>query len=121
MMVRVADLLCERARCGAIVTGENLGQVASQTLTNMRNIEVVGQHLILRPLLTYDKVETTALARRIGTYDISALPFEDCCSLFVPAHPATAARLSDVARAEATLDVAKEAANIAEQAERIVL
>ena len=93
MMVRVADLLCERARCDAIVTGENLGQVASQTLTNMHNIEVVGRHLILRPLLTYDKVETTALARRIGTYDISALPFEDCCSLFVPAHPATAARL----------------------------
>jgi thiamine biosynthesis protein ThiI len=77
--------------------------------------------LILRPLLTYDKVEITALARRIGTYDISALPFEDCCSLFVPAHPATAARLSDVERAEATLDVAKEAADIAEQAERIVL
>jgi thiamine biosynthesis protein ThiI len=121
MMVRVADLLCDRAHCGAIVTGENLGQVASQTLTNMRNIEVAGRHLILRPLLTYDKVETTALARRIGTYDISALPFEDCCSLFVPAHPATAARLSDVERAEATLDVAKEAADIAEQAEPIVL
>jgi tRNA uracil 4-sulfurtransferase len=121
MMVRVADLLCDRTHCGAIVTGENLGQVASQTLTNMRNIEVAGRHLILRPLLTYDKVETTALARRIGTYDISALPFEDCCSLFVPAHPATAARLSDVERAEATLDVAKEAADIAEQAERIVL
>ena len=121
MMVRVADLLCERTHCGAIVTGENLGQVASQTLTNMRNIEVAGRHLILRPLLTYDKVETTALARRIGTYDISALPFEDCCSLFVPAHPATAAKLADVERAEATLDVAKEAADIAEQAERIVL
>jgi thiamine biosynthesis protein ThiI len=121
MMVRVADLLCERAGCNAIVTGENLGQVASQTLTNMRNIEVVAQHLILRPLLTYDKVETTALARRIGTYDISALPYEDCCSLFVPAHPATAAKLADVERAEATLDVAKEAADIAEQTERIVL
>jgi len=121
MMVRVADLLCERTHCGAIVTGENLGQVASQTLTNMRNIEVAGRHLILRPLLTYDKVETTALARRIGTYDISALPFEDCCSLFVPAHPATAAKLADVERAEATLDVAKEAADMAEQAERIVL
>ena len=121
MMVRVADLLCDRAHCGAIVTGENLGQVASQTLTNMHNIEAAGRHIILRPLLTYDKVETTALARRIGTYDISALPFEDCCSLFVPAHPATAARLSDVERAEATLDIAKEAADIAEQAERIEL
>jgi len=85
MMVRVADLLCDRAHCGAIVTGENLGQVASQTLTNMRNIEVAGRHLILRPLLTYDKVETTALARRIRTTTISPpCPFEDCCSLFVP-------------------------------------
>jgi len=121
MMVRVADRLCQRAACGAIVTGENLGQVASQTLTNMRNIEVASGHLILRPLLTYDKVETTALARRLGTYEISALPYEDCCSLFVPAHPATAARLSDVERAEANLDVAKEADQIAEQAERIVL
>jgi tRNA uracil 4-sulfurtransferase len=121
MMIRVADLLCERAACSAIVTGENLGQVASQTLTNMRNIEVAGRHIVLRPLLTYDKVETMALARRIGTYDISALPYEDCCSLFTPAHPATAARLSDVERAEAHLDVAKEAADIADSAERIAV
>jgi tRNA uracil 4-sulfurtransferase len=121
MMVRVADLLCERAHCTALVTGENLGQVASQTLTNMRNIELAGRQLILRPLVMYDKVETTALARKIGTYDISALPYEDCCSLFVPAHPATAARLVDVERAEAKLDVAKEAAEIAEKAERIEL
>jgi thiamine biosynthesis protein ThiI len=121
MMVRVADLLCARTKCSAIVTGENLGQVASQTLTNMRNIEVAGRHLILRPLVTYDKVETTALARRIGTFDISSLPYEDCCSLFVPAHPAIAARLIDVERAEAKLDVAKEAADIAEKAERIAV
>jgi thiamine biosynthesis protein ThiI len=121
MMVRVADLLCERTKCSAIVTGENLGQVASQTLTNMRNIEVASRHLILRPLVTYDKVETTALARRIGTFDISSLPYEDCCSLFVPAHPAIAARLIDVERAEAKLDMANEAAEIAEKAERILV
>jgi thiamine biosynthesis protein ThiI len=121
MMIRVADLLCDRTRCTAIVTGENLGQVASQTLPNMATIEHVARHLVLRPLLTYDKMETTALARRIGTYDTSALPFEDCCSLFVPAHPATAAKLAEVEAAEAKLDVAQEAAAIAAAAERIVV
>jgi thiamine biosynthesis protein ThiI len=121
MMIRVADLLCERSRCGAIVTGENLGQVASQTLPNMAIIEKAARHLVLRPLLTYDKMETTALARRIGTYDTSALPYEDCCSLFIPAHPATAAKLADVEAAEANLDVAREAADLAAGCERVVV
>jgi thiamine biosynthesis protein ThiI len=119
MMLRVADLLCERTRCSALVTGDNLGQVASQTLGNMATIENAARHMVLRPLLTYDKMETTALARRIGTYDTSSLPFEDCCSLFIPAHPATAARLGDVEAAEAKLDVAKEAVAIADACERI--
>jgi thiamine biosynthesis protein ThiI len=121
MMVRVADLLCDRGHADAIVTGENLGQVASQTLINMANIEKAARHIVLRPLLTYDKTETTTLARRIGTYATSALPFEDCCSLFTPAHPSTAARLSDLEAAERTLDVAAEAARLAEQCERIVV
>jgi thiamine biosynthesis protein ThiI len=121
MMIRVADLLCERTRCGAIVTGENLGQVASQTLPNMAAIEHAARHIVLRPLLTYDKMETTSLARRIGTYDTSALPYEDCCSLFIPAHPATAARLADIEAVESKLDVVKEAADIAANCERIVV
>ena len=103
------------------MTGENLGQVASQTLVNMANIEQEARHIVLRPLLTYDKMETTALARRIGTYDTSSLPYEDCCSLFVPAHPATAAKLADVEAAEAKLDVDQEAANLVANAERIVV
>jgi thiamine biosynthesis protein ThiI len=121
MMIRVADLLCERTRCEAIVTGENLGQVASQTLPNMATIEQAARHIVLRPLLTYDKMETTALARRIGTYDTSSLPFEDCCSLFIPAHPATAAKLAEVEAAETKLDLAKEVAEIVANAERIVV
>lgn len=121
MMVRVADLLCERTGCSAIVTGENLGQVASQTLGNMTTIDQAARHLVLRPLVTYDKMETTALARRIGTFDTSSLPFEDCCSLFIPAHPATAARLGDVEAAEAKLDVTREAAAIADACERITV
>jgi thiamine biosynthesis protein ThiI len=119
MMIRVADILCKRARADAIVTGENLGQVASQTLNNMANIENVARHIVLRPLLTYDKMETTALARRIGTFDTSSLPYEDCCSLFMPAHPATAAKMKDIEAAERKLDVAEEASAIAEKCERI--
>jgi thiamine biosynthesis protein ThiI len=121
MMIRVADILCDRSRANAIVTGENLGQVASQTLVNMANIEEAARHIVLRPLLTYDKMETTALARRIGTYDTSALPFEDCCSLFIPAHPATAAKLADVEAVERKLDVAGDAARLADTCERIVV
>jgi thiamine biosynthesis protein ThiI len=121
MMMRVADLLADRVRASCLVTGENLGQVASQTVPNMTVIENAARHLVLRPLVTYDKMETTALARRIGTYEISALPFDDCCSLFVPAHPATAARLIDAERAEQRLDIAAEAAAVAGAAEEIRL
>jgi thiamine biosynthesis protein ThiI len=121
MMIRVADILCERTRCNAIVTGENLGQVASQTLVNLANINNVARHIVLRPLLTYDKMETTALARKIGTLDTSSLPYEDCCSLFMPAHPATAAKMKDIEAAERKLDVDAEAHAIAEKCERIVV
>jgi thiamine biosynthesis protein ThiI len=119
MMMRVADLLADRARAGALVTGENLGQVASQTLPNLTVIDGAARRLVLRPLLTYDKAETIALARRIGTYDTSVLPYEDCCSLFVPSHPATAARLVDAERAEQRLDLAAEAAAVAGAAEAV--
>jgi thiamine biosynthesis protein ThiI len=105
MMMRVADANGDRLQADTLVTGENLGQVASQTIQNMSAIEAAARRLVLRPLATYDKVETTALARRIGTYETSILPFEDCCSLFVPPHPATAARVADAERAEAKLDV----------------
>jgi thiamine biosynthesis protein ThiI len=105
----------------ALVTGENLGQVASQTIENLTAIEAAARRVVLRPLVTYDKVETTALARRIGTYETSILPFEDCCSLFVPAHPATRARAQDAERVEAQLDVAAEIAAAVAGSERIVV
>ena len=121
MMMRVADLLADRVAASCLVTGENLGQVASQTVPNLTVIEQAARHLVLRPLITYDKMETTALARRIGTFDISSLPYDDCCSLFVPPHPATAARLVDAERAEQGLDLAAEAAAVAGAAEEIRL
>jgi thiamine biosynthesis protein ThiI len=106
MMMRISDAIADQLRSDALVTGENLGQVASQTIQNMTVIEDAARRLVLRPLATYDKVETTALARRIGTLETSELPFDDCCSLFVPSHPATAARVVDAERAESTLDLA---------------
>jgi thiamine biosynthesis protein ThiI len=106
MMMRISDAIADQLRSDALVTGENLGQVASQTIQNMTAIQGAARRLVLRPLATYDKVETTALARRIGTLETSELPFDDCCSLFVPSHPATAARVVDAERAEATLDLA---------------
>jgi thiamine biosynthesis protein ThiI len=105
LMMRVADRLAERLHAGAIVTGENLGQVASQTLENLDAIGRATPRLLLRPLIANDKAETIALARRIGTYETSVLPYEDCCSLFVPRHPATRAKLAEVEAAEARLDV----------------
>lgn len=105
MMMRIACRLAEQGHCAALATGENLGQVASQTLANMAAIEDVAELPVLRPLLAFDKTETIALARRIGTYELSTLPFEDCCSLFVPKHPSTKARLELLTRAEEKLEV----------------
>jgi thiamine biosynthesis protein ThiI len=119
MMMRIADAIADRLESSALVTGENLGQVASQTVENLATIEAAARHLVLRPLLTYDKVETTALARRIGTYETSILPFDDCCSLFVPSHPATRARVEDAAKAEAKLDIAAEIAATVAASEQI--
>jgi thiamine biosynthesis protein ThiI len=121
MMMRIADEIADRLEASALVTGENLGQVASQTIENLTAIEAAARRVVLRPLVTYDKVETTALARRIGTYETSILPFEDCCSLFVPSHPATRARAQDAERVEAKLDVAAEIAAAVAASERIVV
>jgi thiamine biosynthesis protein ThiI len=105
MMMRIADRIADGLEAGALVTGENLGQVASQTVENMTAIATVCRRVIIRPLITYDKTETTDLARRIGTFETSILPFDDCCSLFVPRHPATKARAQDAENIEADLDV----------------
>ena len=121
MMMRIADEIADQRHCDGLITGENLGQVASQTIQNLTAIEAAARRVVLRPLVTYDKVDTMALARRIGTYDTSVLPFDDCCSLFVPRHPATAARIQDAERAEAKLDVAAEIAAAVASAEHVML
>jgi tRNA uracil 4-sulfurtransferase len=120
-MMRIADAVGDTLGSEALVTGENLGQVASQTVQNMAVIDAAARRIVLRPLVTYDKVETTALARRLGTFETSILPFDDCCSLFVPPHPVTRARPQDAERAEATLEMAAAVAAAAAAAERIDL
>jgi len=105
-MVRIAERLAQRQRAKALVTGESLGQVASQTLDNMVVIDEAAQIPILRPLVGMDKDEIVQEARRIGTFETSTLPDMDCCQLFMPPHPATAAKLDELLTAEEAVDVA---------------
>jgi thiamine biosynthesis protein ThiI len=119
MMMRAATLIAERHGARGLVTGENLGQVASQTLENLGVIEHAAGLPVLRPLLCLDKAEIVDRAKAIGTYETSILPYDDCCSLFVPKHPATRARIGDLIAAEDGLDVAAMAEELAEGAERV--
>ena len=105
-MVRIAEALVPRHRVKALVTGESLGQVASQTLDNISVIDEISTRPILRPLVGMDKQEITAEAERCGTFEVSTLPDQDCCQLFMPRSPATAASLPKVEQAEAQLDIA---------------
>jgi thiamine biosynthesis protein ThiI len=104
-MMRIASALAARFRARALVTGESLGQVASQTLDNMAAIEDAAAMPILRPLVGMDKNEIVEQARALGTFEISILPDQDCCTLFVPEHPETHARLEEVKAMEARFDV----------------
>jgi tRNA uracil 4-sulfurtransferase len=105
LMMRIAEQLAVRHRARALVTGEVVGQVASQTLENLDCInEVVGMP-VLRPLIGMDKEEITEQAQRLGTFPISIIPDQDCCTLFTPKHPATKARMRDIERAETGLPV----------------
>ena len=105
MMLRIAERIAHRDGQQALVSGENLGQVASQTLENLAAIGAATTMPLLRPLIMNDKNDTIALAKRIGTFDTSILPFDDCCSLFVPPHPETKARIDYVVDLEKRFDL----------------
>ncbi|MBX6376808.1 MAG: tRNA 4-thiouridine(8) synthase ThiI, partial [Acetobacteraceae bacterium] len=119
-MMRIAGRLARRHGASAIVTGESLGQVASQTVESLAAIADAADRPVLRPLIAMDKAEIVALARRIGTYETSILPHLDCCSVFVPKAPATRPRIEACREAEAALDVAglEEAALAGVETER---
>jgi thiamine biosynthesis protein ThiI len=104
-MMRIASALAQKSGASVLVSGESLGQVASQTLENMMVIEKAAAMPILRPLIGMDKNEIIEQARALGTFETSIMPDEDCCTLFVPAHPETHADLREVEEAESRLDV----------------
>ena len=106
LMMRIAERLAHVSGAKALVSGESVGQVASQTLENLSVINEVVSLPVLRPLIGYDKEEITREAKRLGSYPISIIPDEDCCTLFTPKSPATKARREDVERAESALPIA---------------
>ena len=104
-MMRIAQRIAEANGAKAIVTGENLGQVASQTMEAMASTQAVTELPVLQPLIGMDKEEIVRLARRIGTFDTSILPYEDCCTVFTPKHPKTRPKVHEVAALESVLDI----------------
>ena len=105
-MMRISERIAADNGCSALITGENLGQVASQTLEALAVTDESVKMPVFRPVIALDKQEIIEIARRIGTFDTSILPYEDCCTVFTPRRPRTKPRLSDVLEAEAKLDAA---------------
>ena len=104
-MMRISEKIAKQNDCKALITGENLGQVASQTMEALRVTEECISLPVLRPLIGMDKTDIVQIARKIGTFETSILPYEDCCTVFTPRHPRTKPRLEDVLAAESVLDV----------------
>jgi thiamine biosynthesis protein ThiI len=121
MMLRIAEAIARRAGAAALVTGDSLGQVASQTLANLAVVGEATTLPLLRPLVGMDKSEIAAEAEALGTFETSIVPDQDCCSLFVPRHPATRADLDEVRALEARLDVPALVAATVAASERVRL
>ncbi|MDD6284439.1 MAG: tRNA 4-thiouridine(8) synthase ThiI [Firmicutes bacterium] len=102
-MMRIAEILARRHDCKALITGESVGQVASQTMAALGVTDAATDMLVLRPLIGMDKEEIIAISRKIDTFDISTLPYEDCCTVFTPKHPRTRPELDKVIEAEGAL------------------
>ena len=104
LMFKAANLICGRGEARAVVTGECVAQVASQTLAAIGCTDAAADYPVFRPLIGFDKIDITELARKIGTFDISAEPYEDCCTVFAPKHPKTRPSLEEVVAAESMAD-----------------
>lgn len=104
-MMRIAARIAADQECGALITGESVGQVASQTIPAMACTDAVADLPVFRPVIGMDKDEIIAISRKIGTFDISIQPYEDCCTVFTPRHPRTRPRLQQVEEAEQVLAV----------------
>ena len=121
-MMRIAEDIAAHNECKAIVTGENLGQVASQTMEAMACTQAVTNLPVLQPLIGMDKRDIVKIAREIGTFDTSILPYEDCCTIFTPPHPKTNPTLDEILAAEAAMpDLAALETEAAENVEKIYI
>ncbi len=121
MMMRIADELASRRGCISLITGESLGQVASQTNEALATTDAVVEKPVYRPLIGLDKDSSIMLARKIGTFETSILPYEDCCTVFVAKHPRTRPSLHQAIEAEANLDIPALLAEGLGKIERILL
>lgn len=120
-MMRIAEKLTRMNGCGAVITGESLGQVASQTLESITSTNSVANIPVFRPLIGFDKDEIIEIAERIGTFKTSILPYEDCCTIFLPKKPVTKPRLDAVLKVESALDVDTLVNNAMQNIETIVI
>ena len=103
--MRIAERLADKTKSMMLITGENLGQVASQTAEALVVTDSVVTKPVMRPLIAMDKIDIMAIAKDIGTYETSIEPYEDCCTVFLPKHPTTKPRLDKIEASEAALDV----------------
>jgi thiamine biosynthesis protein ThiI len=121
MMLKIADKLREKQQILALITGESLGQVASQTLESMVAINDVTSTPIIRPLITMDKEEIIDIAKKIGTHEISIRPYEDCCTIFTPASPKTKPKLEKVSHFESYVDLDELVTDAVNNVETIIV
>lgn len=119
MMVRVSQEIAQKVRAKALITGESLGQVASQTIEALNSTSEVAKMSIFRPLIGFDKREIVEIAKQIGTYEISIKPYADCCTIFVPEHPKTRPAISNVHKVEEVFDIDKLVKKALEDVETI--
>lgn len=117
IMFWIAEKILEKEKASGFVTGDCLGQVASQTLDNLGVIHSAAKHPILTPLLGYDKEEIKNIAKKIGTYELSIEPYGDCCSFMIAKHPQTKARLKDIKEEEKKMDISLEVKEAVEKSE----
>lgn len=120
-MMRIAEDVARRTGSGALITGESLGQVASQTMEAMACTGAVCSLPVLRPVVGMDKEEIVRIARRIGTFETSILPYEDCCTVFTPRHPRIKPTLGEVEEAEQVLDIGGLVKQATDKIERVVI
>lgn len=121
MMMRVAQIIAARENAGALITGESVGQVASQTMPAIACTDAVCDIPVFRPLIGMDKDEVVTLARKIDTFDISVLPYEDCCTVFTPKHPKTRPQIGYIAACEQALKVDELVKAAAESARHLMI